>query len=488
MQPPVPASSASFELKPRQVAHYERIEKILSTNYAALDSSPTGAGKSFIVLEYARRNGLAICVICPLAVVQNWKNYCAMYGITLITAITYQSLRGTKGKTNNPLLKVVGDTYLPSDYFRSWAAHGMLLVYDEAQNLMNESLQSRAAHCLTRTIMQDGPCSRILALSAAPASREKNCFPLMKALGICKHFELYYYDKGTAQYEDLGYAEIKKKANEINPALAREIADSLPLKRSTANQLCFAFFSKILLPPIRSSMPKPELDVELDAKLCRYHFPPNDVEDLKSAYAAIRAAVSYGPNGGMTLKGNITGPCRRIGLASAPTIARLVRKDMARGFKVVIFSEYDDVTRLLCELLGDFFPTPLNGKVKQADRTTIVEKFQQPNWDSRIIVSHPKVGGVGVNLDDQHGSFPRKCYLIPSYYFLDTIQASGRIYRTLTKSRAVVRIVECIEFSENTKIIDSILRKTDVLKSLLNNSQGMLLPGDYPSIVEDQDN
>lgn len=475
--------SPAINLLPHQVDHFKRIEEILKRSHVALDSSDTGSGKTFTALMFAQKYNLAICVVCPNSVLEGWRGYCRTYNIEIVDILSYTGLRGYRGKAKNKLLEIRDGEYHTTDYFTSHAERGMLLVYDEVQNLMNETQQSKAAFCLTRAIIDYGPCSRIMALSATPACRQNHCFPLIKALGFCSQPRLYNYDHVTRSYdfEGYGYAEIYRNAKETNPGLALEIYSSAGMSNRTQSDLCYRFLTEVFLKNIRSSMPSPHLD-NGDYRLGLYRFSPDNVNKLRMAYSSIYACVD---NDGI-LRANITTPCKMIGMSSVDTIVRLAEVDIARGYKVIVFAEYHCVMDALKDRLIDHRPLILNGKVKNKDRKGIVEAFQEPSWDYPLLISHPKIGGVGIELDDKEGHFPRKTYLIPSYYFIDSIQASGRTVRATSKSRAKIRIVECEVFSENTKILSSIMEKSLVVRNITGNDR-QILPCDYPRVLEDED-
>ncbi|SPN79165.1 DEAD/SNF2 DNA/RNA helicase [Cedratvirus Zaza IHUMI] len=471
-------------LLPHQIDNYDRVVAIAHQSHVILDSSDRGRGKSFTALKMAQDFGLSLCVVCPVAVIDNWKKYIKEYGLEEVAVISYPSLRGARGKTKHPLLTIREGEYYATEDFRAEVERGMLLVFDEVHNLMNETSQNKAAHCLTKTIMRENSCSRVLCLSATPCCRQRHCFPLMKIMGFCQSSSLYYYDNVARMYvvEGYGYQELIEKARKINPTLALEIYSSVTLSNRTSSELCYRLFTEIFLPGIRTSMP-PNTDIVVDAKLGLYNFHPNDVDQLRRAYSAIFASVDADG----VLRANISKPCKMIGMACVGTISRLTEQDIALGRKVVIFAEYHDVIEALKLSLAQYNPLVLSGKIAQGQRTHIVSLFNQTNMDYPVIICHPRVGGVGIELDDKDGRFPRKTYLIPSYYFIDSIQAAGRTCRTNTKSTPIVRIIECNQFSENTKILSSIIQKSIIVKTIVGTNS-IVLPSDYPRINEEDDN
>lgn len=471
-------------LRSYQEAHYQRLVTILVNNISALDTSTMGSGKTIFALKFAQEYDLAVCVICPSVVVSNWKKYTDLYGIEVLDIISYETLRGCRGKVKHGLLSLSNNKYSPTKELVQAVRGGLFLIYDEVHKLMNETQQNEAAHCLTNTLRKEGPISRIIGLSGSPAVKEGNSYPLLKVLGFSLSPLLYRYDSVTRKYitRGLGWEELTKTCRSLDQTTTLEIIASEPLTTHNASRLCSRLFIEVVLPNIRSFSQLPPHSSLFNGRLGLYRFSEDKRRALIRAYSNIKDNID---NTGR-LRGNITGPCKEISFATVPTLSRLAKRDIRRGKKVVIFVEYYETVNALEERLAEFSPLFLNGQVKPEERTKIIAKFQEDNHNHPLIIVNPKVGGAGIELDDKTGNFPRRAYIIPTYYFIDMIQAVKRICRDNTQSQAEVRIVECDQFTQNTRILSSLINKSSTLKKVLGREE--LLPGDYPRIYEDDDN
>jgi hypothetical protein len=125
--------------------------------------------------------------------------------------------------------------------------------------------------------------------------------------------------------------------------------------------------------------------------------------------------------------------------------------------------------------------------------------FQEANTKTRVIIAKPTAFGVGINLDDRDGNFPRHTFINPSFHFDKIHQAAGRTYRCTTKSN--VRCTLCyVKNTEESNIIDALRRKTDVTKDIVifedevtlnegdedmeEEQNETIFPSDYPKVVD----
>ena len=83
----------------------------------------------------------------------------------------------------------------------------------------------------------------------------------------------------------------------------------------------------------------------------------------------------------------------------------------------------------------------LNGETSAQDRNTIVNNFQQHDLKYRLLCLTDAVGGVGIDLDDTHGSFPRVIICLPMFAS-DFLQLVGRVRRRSSKSNSTVLVVQ----------------------------------------------
>src|SRR6266403_4103752 len=111
-----------MQLFPIQALHASLLYASLKKHRSALDMSATGAGKSIIAVETAKKLGLPTLIICPLAVIPMWKNLCKEQGLKPIDVINYEKLRSK----HNIFCRKVGNQW-------AWNLDKeTLLIWDEA--------------------------------------------------------------------------------------------------------------------------------------------------------------------------------------------------------------------------------------------------------------------------------------------------------------------------------------------------------------------
>ena len=154
--------------------------------------------------------------------------------------------------------------------------------------------------------------------------------------------------------------------------------------------------------------------------------------------------------------------------------------------KMILALNYKTKTiSVLRDLLEKYNPLILTGDItNHMKRAEIIDKFNDdPNY--RLLILTTTVGREGISLHDTDGKYPRYMLISPSYRAIDISQCASRIHRDGCKSDATVRIFygKGDGLSE-TKILDAMARKSDVIKGTLDSvaRETILLPGDYEAV------
>lgn len=106
---------------------------------------------------------------------------------------------------------------------------------------------------------------------------------------------------------------------------------------------------------------------------------------------------------------------------------------------VVVLMFKKDIDKVMKEFKSALV---INGDTKLQDRHILVSQFQEPNLNHRVVIIHPDVGGVGIELDDQHGSFPREVIALPTINAMILVQVAGRVQRVNTKSDSTLTVIQ----------------------------------------------
>jgi hypothetical protein len=146
----------------------------------------------------------------------------------------------------------------------------------------------------------------------------------------------------------------------------------------------------------------------------------------------------------------------------------------------------------MTQLLKEYDPIVLTGKVDKKTRAKLIREFQESD-NKRVIIANTAVGGQSISLHDTKGprTLPDGRYIdprrhlnvMPSYKLIDLEQASGRSYRFGTKTDVEVDFTYGEEGAILIPVFESLARKAKCLRLFTDNNgrKRTILPGEYPS-------
>jgi len=484
-----------IEFFPYQREHFKNILSILQTEPGFLDVSEFGTGKTVISLAVAATFNMGIILVGPKTILNNWKVQAKKYGIHVYSALSYNSLRGTeRGGIKHGFLERNGNTFKTTDIFEQCAKNGLLLIFDESHCLKNENDQSEAAHTMTREVVRlarMGYNVRIAALSATPADKKENITNLFKLLGVITNQKLYTYVRSSKTYILEGLKEAIDKCNKYDPDVTFHIT-CRPVNKTTSKLICHELYTRILKKYLSSSMPKPVINSNKVIKNFFVIMEEGDLKRMREGALLFTSATSYredtkevnysGMNWGM-----VTQSRREIDSSKVNSIVRLSKErlDENPNCKIVLYFTFKRDMYRSRDLLKKYNPLVMNGDTEEDKRISMMEKFQRNDNKYRVFISNPKVGGLGIELDDKYGGHSRIMFIAPSYMFIDQYQATGRIHRKETKSDATIYFIYSKDFNHETGIINSMVEKSKVARDMsLGNQQDVIFPGELEEIVE----
>ncbi|MEJ5256307.1 MAG: DEAD/DEAH box helicase [Acidimicrobiales bacterium] len=115
--------------------------------------------------------------------------------------------------------------------------------------------------------------------------------------------------------------------------------------------------------------------------------------------AAYRAAVAEGSF--MAMRRAAFAPGTVSGSAKLARLCEIVDESVSNGHKIVVFSYFRDVLRIVCNALestlGVSTVGPITGSVAATDRQRLVDEFTARS-DPAVLVSQIEAGGVGLNI------------------------------------------------------------------------------------------
>lgn len=486
------------QLYPYQVDHFNRLCWILESEYAYIDTSPLGTGKTPVTIKVARYYGLRILVVCPPIAREVWRVECKRYGVTAIDIISYDALRrGSEYAIANPLAGDNGEPYLPTDRFCRLAEEGLLLVFDECHKIKNKETSSlKSAHCLVRAIMAVGPRSRIALLGTIPADKEIYTESLLRMLGIIHAPSMFERDLNTRTYQPSGIMEVIHYARSLDRIKTDALING-EINRHNASRLCHVLYEHVIRDYRSSMMVAPPHAFGMNIKNVYYRLTPGDQKDLADAIRELSIHANYNPaTGAVAPSRSGWSMIQAIMMAIERIKVRIIARVVAMQFrrepksKAVICLNYLAGIYELAEMLKPYRPQIIVGATRDANRRDIIAAFQEDTDACTVLIMMSQVGSSSISLDDRSGYRPRIMYITPSFSLINQFQATGRIHRAVTtRSVARVRVVfgqlDDKEASlTEARILRALARRAVVSRSMLTKDLPMLLPGEYPNIFE----
>jgi len=454
-----------------------------------LNTSVMGAGKTYLSLNVALELGLDVLVICPASLQRMWRRKAVtIKGINLVDVISYEKLIGYK----HECLTRGESGYTVTSHLSSLLHQGTLVIMDEVAAIKNNKAKCHAAaHAVSSEVSRQfavGGRSRCYLMSATPFDKVPFSVSFLQLFGLTSHTKMHHFDQSDKEYELLGMQDVISQCASLDPAETKSITKGSYSEKVTSTW-CWELYKRVLKPRLVFSASKPNIEAKFLAYNGFYDMPEHEVGELRDAVSALQRVVRYNRETHEAKGGSlqlIQKALMRIAKAKVPLLGRVAYDKLSSdpNAKVILFVEYKDSIAQLCDRLAVFSPRVLNGPTKVDDREAYVDKFQEDNTESRLLIVHPVVGGAGLSLDDTTGNHPRFSWYIPTYRFIDLVQSSGRTHRGTTQSDATVFGLYCKQFPHEKSMLDSILRKTNVCKEVVANAEDIKFPGEYETYVE----
>lgn len=502
----------TIKLEPHQVNHFNKLNIFMDKLPCVIDASMTGSGKTYVSAKLAKDRKLKLFILAPLTVGETWEQIIEEYDIPVEQIMTYQKLAGKiNHKPDHGYLiredhltetSEVTTTFITTQKFDDIIKQGILLAVDESQFVKNGSSRyNKAVKAMIRRInemfLRNQTKSRAILISATPVDKKQQLTDIIKLMGYIVQHKLYE----KSQY--LGLDDMIQWAKHIDPITA----DNFVKYRETANthkkseDFIFDLFMTVFKPNMMSIMPLQFLDARKDIANGYYKMSALEEQEYLSAVSQLKIASKFDEKLGTIIEetkniGELTKAINRIQRVKVPVIVRQIKDEISkveRNFKgqvlvkkFCLFADYNDVIDLLLLQLKEYAPVELTGRLTLDDRLENLEMFQMPDNKCRIIICNTVIGGIGVNMHDITGLFPRISYLMANYKINELQQATGRTFRSGTKGIAKIRIVygqtQAMKVNIETSIYNSLQRKGEVMSTILKEQReaGVLFPNEYP--------
>lgn len=481
-------------LREWQVGWARRAKKIVTKHSGYVDTSTMRSGKTYVTLWLAQQLGLKIFVVCPVTTMFVWRKTAEEYGVEVVDIVSYQSLRSQKGKQpKHGLLfrdnEKRGSDFTVTEKFLDLVQEGVLFVFDEIQNIKNNSTQHKAAAALVTAV--EGTPSKYALLSGTPFDKEKHAVNLLRMLGYIKSRTLYRTDPKTKEAIPTGIKELTEACNRIDAKATKRVINDK--KRTSLANLCYRLYVEVVKEEISGGMKAPLAKSPVEIKNGFFKISRKHSAELRDSIKLLKVGAKE------RLKGKSSGSPRNISIvpialmkienAKAFDMARVTENELERNknLKVVLSVNFNSTIELLLEHLQRWEPLVLNGEVIENKREEVIRAFNEDK-DRKIIIMNTRVGGVGISLFTREEKDDRLMLMSPDYRMIDIVQAAARVSGPDSKSKARVRLFygKCGKCDE-TSVLNALAKKTQVLKGALEDEvvENLVLPGDYETEYEE---
>lgn len=431
---------------PQQATHIEVLANIISRHRAALDSSKTGTGKTLCAAEVAKRLGLDVFVVAPKSTMVNWSRVLKEQGAGVVSVVNYEKLR--TGKTG------FGDWKKGSFFFN--LPPKTLVVFDEVHACKGHYTQNAKMLIAAKTLP-----TLMLSATACENPVEMRAIGYLLGLHFLKDFYGWAMRFGAVPNAWGALEFVKRRGSDEHLDRLRRLIYPEHGHMLTRDDLR-EFFpnSQIIYDPIsfgNAAEIKKLLD-ECDEEL--------------------QAIVEKEAEERVTLKGNpaeavvkLTRARQKVELLKMPEIRQMVHDRLEEGKSVVVFLNFNQSVRYLCDLLESDGVTA--GKIwgeepRTAKRQQVVDAFQ--NDEVHVIVCNIGAGGTGVNLHHTDTAVrPREALISPCYNAKVMDQVFGRIDRAGAKSDPINRVLVAAGTVEE-KVLEAVQIKIDNMSRLHKKS------------------
>jgi superfamily II DNA or RNA helicase len=158
-------------------------------------------------------------------------------------------------------------------------------------------------------------------------------------------------------------------------------------------------------------------------------------------------------------------------------IARMAIRSLIlnKKCKVIIMAHRLITIRSYIRIFHPYGVLSYYGEMKPEDRQRHLKLFQSNSTKFRVMIMNPQCGGMGIDLDDTTGAFPRVTYYFPNYDVIKQLQAEGRTCRATTQSKPHVYYIYSSK-DYDKKMIDSVSEKREVVSISTCQDQNLSLP------------
>jgi superfamily II DNA or RNA helicase len=413
------------------------------TGRNSLDTSVVGTGKTVVSVHLTQQLDRPVAVVCPKAVITNWKREFQAHGVEPIFVLNYEKLRNGSTQYLSKTGKKIMRWNLPSD---------TLLIFDEchkcqgafsmnAQLLIAAKQQDLALHLLSATACEDPTEMRALGFAIGLHS-------LNSPKGLLRSWTSWLYTVGCKQdIWNSWYVSDKAKLSELHKVLYGP--------QGCAFRLTVADFPDSFRKNNVQILP-----VSCTKKVTQAYSNEGLTEDSITRFLLEEEVIEQDDSEELFIV-RLLRARQAAELGKVQDLIALTNDYVEQGLSVVLFMNFRETIEQLREALD--CPV-IQGGQKAEDRQQIIDDFQADRGCG-ILIANIEAGGTGLSLHDVKGQRPRVSLISPTFNVKSHMQVLGRIFRNGAQSDSLQQVVVADDTVE-TSVMDVIASKIKNLESL----------------------
>jgi superfamily II DNA or RNA helicase len=443
----LPVLQKSGFLKDFQVNHVRHLLHASKTNGNLIDSSETGIGKTYCSIATAMETGRPIFVITPKTVIRGWKKAVELTGIECAGIINYEALKfgNTEYLTvieDEPIITKKGKTIRNITY--KWnIPKGTIFIWDEIHRCRN--YKSINAKMLEACVYSGYQC---FGLSATIADNPQHLGVIGPMLKMFRKETFFGWMMNHGMF-------------------TRSINGNNILTFSGASYHLYKIHN-VIYPDRGHRVTKNELgDLFPDNTIIAESYEMDNADKIEKVIKKMRKELrnlqikkSEDVNEDHPLTIRLRAR-QEVELLKVPAFVELAEDAMEEGNSVIIFVNFRETLDALKSRLKT--DCAIYGNQKESERNKSVDDFQAGS--SNIIIVNIQAGGVGIDLHDTLGGYPRYVLVSPTDRSLDLVQCFGRAHRTGGMSKVIQKIIFAAGTVEE-KVCENVNMKINNLSAL----------------------
>jgi len=427
-------------LRPWQVNSVGYILSALNKWGGAIDGSEMGIGKTFCAVGVVRELDCSFVVVCPKAVISQWKNVIENHfkiKDKCIGIINYELL--IRGKTESKIASYVKKRSTNRNEFIWKLPKNSIILWDEAHKLKNWKTQNSKT-CISA--YKQGYKQIFLSASIATTPLELrtigNCLKMFKG---AKEYYSFLYNHGCSKgIWGMVFNNDKTVLNTIHKNLFDK--RGIRLKRDAIPDF----------PECEIQIEPYNMDEESTQKINQIY------EEMHQELKRIEKKIKSDGDSELTIRIRARQRCEFLKI---PLIQEMIEESIEAGMSVVVFLNFSESIDALAQRLNTkcIFDGRVGDKIREQNKLDF-----QLNKE-RVIIINCAAGSVGLSIQDLTGEYPRIALVSPDDSAFKMKQVQGRTVRENSKSKSIIRFLFISDTIEEI-VSNNVKQKLDNLETL----------------------